>query len=98
MHGKRITKTEMEFWICDFCFRRIPEDDTPVPKHVDAILITNNVTRFVVYCILSSAFIGHYTERFVVKGMNNSCFLVSLWLPTLSSRDTFLPFIYYLAF
>jgi hypothetical protein len=54
-----------------FCVRRLTEDGTPVPKHVDVILTMNSVTRFVFYCTLFSAFLGQYTERKKTHGMPN---------------------------
>jgi hypothetical protein len=42
--------------------RRLPEDGTPLPKHVGVILIMNCVSGFVFYCTLLSAFFGQCFE------------------------------------
>jgi hypothetical protein len=44
------------------CVRRLPEDGTPVPKHVGVIVIMNCVLWFVFRCNVLSAFVGHCTE------------------------------------
>jgi hypothetical protein len=45
-----------------FCILRLPEGGTLMPKHVDTILSTNCVVRFVICCILYCASVGQYTE------------------------------------
>jgi hypothetical protein len=45
-----------------FCVRRIPEDDTPLSKHVGVILIMDCDVWSVYYCILLSALFGQCTE------------------------------------
>lgn len=53
------------------CIRRLPEDCTLVPKHVELILIMNCVIGFVFYYTLLSAFVGQYTEHTKMQGMSN---------------------------
>jgi hypothetical protein len=45
------------------CVRRLPEDATPVSKHVGLILIVNCVLWFIFYCVLLSTFGGHCIEN-----------------------------------
>jgi len=44
------------------CVRRLPEDGTPLSKHVAMILIVNCVLLYVFYCTLLCAFVGQYIE------------------------------------
>jgi hypothetical protein len=57
---------EVACWTGDICVRKLLEDGTVVPKHVEVIRIMNCVVRFVIYCILLRAFVGQYSE-FVVQ-------------------------------
>lgn len=45
--------------LVEICARRLPEDGTPVPKHVTVILNMNCVLWFF---ILFSTFVGRYIE------------------------------------
>ena len=56
------------------CIHRIPEDDTPVLKHVGVIIIMNCVIWCVFYCMLLLAFVGQYTEYMRVHDMGNTKF------------------------
>jgi hypothetical protein len=44
------------------CFRRLPEEGTPVPKNIKLIHFLNSVLDFVFYCTLLNAFVGQYIE------------------------------------
>jgi len=43
------------------CFDRLPDDDTPLPKHV-WVDTTNCILLFISYCIALSAFVAWYIE------------------------------------
>jgi hypothetical protein len=53
------------------CVRRLPEDGSPVPKHVGVILIASRVLWFVFYCIIVRESVGQYTEYTTMHDMSN---------------------------
>jgi hypothetical protein len=53
---------EMECRFVRLCVRRLPEDGTPLPKHVVVIPFMNCVLWFVFYCTVSSVFVGQSIE------------------------------------
>jgi len=57
------------------CIYRIPEDGTPMLKHVGAILIMNCVILCVLSCVLLCAFVGQYIEYTRIHDMGNTIFI-----------------------
>ena len=58
---------------------KVLEDGTPVPKHVEVIIIMSCGSWFVLYCTVFTGYVGRYIEYTKLHGMSRRnrklCFL-----------------------
>lgn len=64
-----------------FCFNRLPEDDTPVPKHVG--IVTYRIALYDLYCTV------FYCVHFLVNMLNGNKRSISLYRMWGISLDVF---------